>query len=108
MSEAKYTSGAEVWLDGFYGFTGQEYDVIEKLLMSCENVNITLNMDKRSFLSDKMTIEDDFFEPWDTMRRLKKMCADKGINIEKTAFLTENRYNTDGLICLEKNYLNGK
>ena len=108
MSEAKYTSGAEVWLDGFYGFTGQEYDVIEKLLMSCENVNITLNMDKRSFLSDKMTIEDDFFEPWDTMRRLKKMCADKGINIEKTVFLTENRYNTDGLICLEKNYFKWK
>lgn len=105
---AKYTDGAEVWLDGFYGFTKQEYNIIERLLATCKTVSVTLNMDKRGYMADKMVIEDDFFEPWDTMRKLKKICASKGYDVEKTVFLDENYYNTEGLRSLEQEYFNWK
>lgn len=105
MSEADYIKGAEVWLDGFYGFTCQEFDIISRLLAECERVNITLTIDKKSVESTKMSMVNGFFEPWDTMRRLKKICEDNGFNIEKTICLEEcHRFNTEGMKNIERKY----
>lgn len=37
--------GAEVWIDGFAGFTPQEFKVIERLMLKAERVNITFCTD---------------------------------------------------------------
>jgi len=37
--------GAEIWIDGFAGFTPQEFKVIERLMLKAERVNISLCTD---------------------------------------------------------------
>jgi len=37
--------GAEIWIDGFAGFTPQEFKVIERLMQKAEKINITLCTD---------------------------------------------------------------
>ncbi|MDS1029491.1 helicase-exonuclease AddAB subunit AddB [Bacillota bacterium LX-D] len=51
-------SGAKIWLDGFTGFTPQEYRVIEQLLLAAEKVKITFCLDDSQFtLQSKEKIE---------------------------------------------------
>ena len=38
-------NGAEIWIDGFAGFTPQEYGIIGQLMKKCERVNISLCAD---------------------------------------------------------------
>ena len=104
MDGAKYIKGAEVWLDGFYGFTNQEYEIIGNMLLSCGRVTVTLNIDPRCVRMDKMNMENVFFEPWDTMRKLKKLCADRGVSVEKSVCLYDSHYLTPGMARLEKEY----
>lgn len=104
MTGAKYIEGAEVWLDGFYGFTHQEYEMIGKMLSACKNVTVTLNMDPKYAVREKLNMENMFFEPWDTMMRLKKICSDKNISLEKNIYLTDTHYSSKGMETLEKEY----
>lgn len=104
MNGADYIDGAEVWLDGFYGFTYQEYRIIEKLLASCRRVTVVLTMDRASAESSKLTCEDSFYEPWDTMCRLKKLCTDNGYRVEKNIYTGESFYSSEGMKRLEKEY----
>ena len=104
MTGAKYIEGAEVWLDGFYGFTHQEYEMIGKMLSACKNVTVTLNMDPKYAIREKLNMENMFFEPWDTMMRLKKICSDKNISLEKNTYLMDTHYSSKGMETLEKEY----
>lgn len=104
MTEAKYIDGAEVWLDGFYGFTHQEYEIIGKLITSCKSVTVTLNMDPSCAKKDSMNMENIFYEPWDTMMRLKKISLERNIALEKNIYLKDNYYSSAGIARLEKEY----
>lgn len=105
MSAAEYIKGAEVWLDGFYGFTYQEYQIISRLLSSCKRVNVTLTMDFKSAESSKLSMENNFYEPWDTMQRLKKLCTDGGYAVEKNIYMNElYRFKSEGMKCVESEY----
>lgn len=105
MPESKYIDGAEVWLDGFYGFTHQEFEIINRLLGKCERVSVVLNMDIRTSYAKELTMENSFFEPWDTMRRLKKLCSENGHRIEKSVYFTESHYKSESMSRLEREYL---
>lgn len=105
MSSAEYIKGAEVWIDGFYGFTYQEYQIISRLLASCKMVNVTLAIDIKSAESIKISMENSFYEPWDTMQRLKKICSDSGYAIEKSIYMNEiYRFKTEGMKRVEREY----
>ncbi len=45
IGESEQCSGASIWIDGFSGFTPQEYSVIEQLLLVASDVTITLCTD---------------------------------------------------------------
>ncbi|OCA84321.1 helicase-exonuclease AddAB subunit AddB [Bacillus sp. FJAT-27225] len=45
-AQSSYLKDAEVYIDGFYSFTPQEYRVIEELLKVCKRVTVTLTLDK--------------------------------------------------------------
>ena len=106
MEKANYIKNAEVWLDGFYGFTYQEFQIISRLLASCSRVNITLNMDGESASSSHLTMENGFYEPWDTMQRLKRICTESGYNVEKPVYLDKiYRFKTEGMKYVESEYL---
>lgn len=105
MGEAKYIKDAEVWLDGFYGFTYQEYEIIKKLLSACKRVSVVLTIDPKDAIKNNLTMENSFYEPWDTMSRLKKLCAENGFKIEDNVVFSDNFHNTEGMKSLEKEYL---
>ena len=93
--------GAEIWIDGFYGFSPQEYRIIEKLLVNAENVTITLTIDKASYMSKSLDVSSLFYETWNTSQKLKAICRDNGIKFN--AQISENalRYKNEGIRKLE-------
>ncbi len=98
----------EFWLDGFYGFTPQEYSVIEHLLKLSAKVTITLPMDKNSFGASFYPPSAPFYEPYTTKNKLVRLAQERGIAIEPAVFLTENhRAETAALKALEKYYFQG-
>jgi len=53
IDEARSLDGAEIWIDGFSGFTAQEYKVLEKLILKAEKINIALTLDRDEGIRDK-------------------------------------------------------
>lgn len=105
MEESEFLKDSEVWVDGFYGFTVQEFRVISKLLKCCENVNITLTIDERTFYLDNLKYSNYFFETWLTSRKLIKMCDNGKIKINKHVFLkNQYRFKNNDLRILEQQY----
>ncbi|MDD4844486.1 MAG: helicase-exonuclease AddAB subunit AddB, partial [Anaerotignum sp.] len=98
----------ELWLDGFYGFTPQEFLVIENLLKLSPRVTITLPMDEKSFFAPFLTPSAPFYEPYMAKNKLLRLAEENGISVEAPVFLTENhRAKTGALKALEKNYFQG-
>ena len=98
----------EIWLDGFYGFTPQEYSVIENLLKLTERVTITLPMNENSFRADSLPFSASFYEPYATKNKLIRLAVENEISMEPTVFLTQNhRAETEALQALEKHYFQG-
>ncbi|RJE49267.1 MULTISPECIES: PD-(D/E)XK nuclease family protein [unclassified Dehalobacter] len=72
--------GAEIWIDGFAGFTPQEYKVITMLLLKVSRVNICLCTDS---LAEEGLLETDVFsEVKGVYRKFKKICQEAGLEIE--------------------------
>lgn len=108
LSVAKPFQETEVWLDGFYGFTPQEYAVIENLLKLSTQVTITLPMDEKSFFSSFLPPSAPFYEPYTTKNKLVRVAEENGIPFEPPVFLSENlRAKTEALKSLEKYYFQG-
>ncbi len=47
-----FFKGTDVFIDGYYTFTGQEYEIIKRLCMQCRNVYITFVDDGRDLFAD--------------------------------------------------------
>ncbi len=95
----------EIWVDGFYGFTPQEYRVVGQLLRLAKQVNITLTMDEYSLHQKNLPLSAPFFEPFLTAQKLKKIALEEGIKILPPLVLEENRRTEIGALqFLEKNY----
>lgn len=95
----------EFWLDGFYGFTPQEYSVIRRLLQVSAQVNITLPMDKNSFYGAFLPPSAPFYEPYLTKKKLTALAEEMGLTPVAPTFLEENkRAETDALRNLERDY----
>ena len=95
----------EFWLDGFYGFTPQEYSVIRRLLQIAPQVNITLTMDRNSFYGAFLPISAPFYEPYMTKKKLEEISAELGLAPVSPVILEENRRaETEALRNLEKEY----
>lgn len=113
LLEEKLASSAafgdtEIWLDGFYGFTPQEYGVIAQLLRLCKRVSITLPMDEHSYFASSLPPAAPFFEPHLTEQKLVSLAEEMGIAMESPVFFKENhRAQTTALAFLEKNYFYG-
>lgn len=113
LLEEKLASSAafgdtEIWLDGFYGFTPQEYGVIAQLLRLCKRVSITLPMDEHSYFASSLPPAAPFFEPHLTKQKLVSLAEEMGIAMESPVFFKENhRAQTPALTFLEKNYFYG-
>lgn len=105
MKDSKFLQGAEVWLDGFYGFTPQEYRVIQNLLWQCQTVTVTLTMDEQTLFSNSLLPSAPFFEPWDTSRRLRRLAQAAGAAMDAPLVLGESRrFQSPALSALEAGF----
>ncbi len=46
MPESTYLRDAEIYIDGFYSFTAQEYGIMAGLMQHCSNVTVSLTLDR--------------------------------------------------------------
>ncbi|MBE1443294.1 helicase-exonuclease AddAB subunit AddB [Paenibacillus sp. OAS669] len=53
LSQSEYVRDAECWIDGFHGFTPQEFAVIESLASVCSEVTMTLCLNREYRLGEK-------------------------------------------------------
>lgn len=72
IPEAEFLKDAEIWLDGFNGFSPQEYEVIRELLKHAKRVCVTLCLDQ-GHLHKQLEAADTFYPPWETYQKLKKI-----------------------------------
>lgn len=79
--------GADIYIDGFTGFTPQEYAVIEKILGTAKRVQITLCFDP-SYLTEPCGEEEMFYLTVETYHRLKEMADALRIRQEPPLQLT--------------------
>ncbi|MDP3057834.1 MAG: exodeoxyribonuclease V subunit gamma, partial [bacterium] len=73
---------SHIYLDGFTGFTIQEYKVISQLLMAGKRISLCLSLDP-SLLSSILTEEDPFFGVWETSVIVQTLSRNQGVLIEK-------------------------
>ena len=79
---APLVKDAEIWIDGFNGFTPQELQVIISLCKTVRMVNITLTLDSGHFAGH-------FNKTQTTYHKIHKLAAANGITVEKTHLLEQ-------------------
>jgi ATP-dependent helicase/nuclease subunit B len=102
--------GAQVWVDGFTGFTPQELEVLKIILSTANEVVITspldpvLLADERQLESGPFKVGEELFAgPWQTYQDLQRIAAETGTLIHPPALLENSkRYKHPWLWHLEK------
>lgn len=98
LCEHPLFSGYTIALDAFYGFTAQEYDVIEQLMTGSREMYAALTDDCRA---DSESL---FFVPRRTRARLSRIARDHEIAVAPPVVLqTTCRFGNEALIALEEN-----
>lgn len=81
MDDALFLKNASLWVDGFNGFTQQEYAVLEKLMVQVPNVHIAL-----TYAEDEQgQAQEVFASSAKTLERLQNMARELGLET-KVAF----------------------
>lgn len=100
--------GSPIWLDGFNGFTPQEYAVIAQMLLVCPQVSISLTMPP-SLLQQRVRDDHVFYSPWETAHRLLQLAQELGVEVEPPLIPAEGSLRPQAnaaLQYLERNYFN--
>ncbi|NLK36458.1 MAG: hypothetical protein GX299_00005, partial [Epulopiscium sp.] len=91
LQEKQNMDTTEIWIDGFYGFTPQEYDVICQLMRLAHRVTITLTIDEFSMKQEMVSHTSPFFETAQTKKKLCDLANSIGCTVENSLFLKENK-----------------
>lgn len=96
-----------IYLDEFAGFTGQEYEVIKKLIEQAKQVNITICIDNLDTNTNPDT--DIFYSNKQTLKKILNLVKENGFKIEKPIFLNNTyRFKTEELTHISENISNIK
>ena len=93
LPESHRFDGAYVFIDGFKGFTGQEFAVLQGLLPRTSQMTVTLCSDGNPNTPHPAT--DRFFTANHTAARLRLLARECGVSVAKTVHLTENKRTAD-------------
>jgi len=108
FADAGSMKGAELWIDGFYGFTPKEYEALGALLGTAANVTITLTLD-RMYSAGEQPHELDMFHPTaETCLKLLQLAESRGSKLLPPLVLDERQpvrfKNSPMLMHLEQHY----
>ena len=100
IAQSSYLKSADIYIDGFYSFTPQEYMIIEQLMKHCRQVTITLTLD-RAF-EDQAPDELHLFRlSGENCRTLYEMASVNGIIVEEIILKEQKRWQDQSLQHLE-------
>ncbi|MDO9536305.1 MAG: exodeoxyribonuclease V subunit gamma [Bacillota bacterium] len=92
MPGSSFLKGAEVWVDGFYGFTNQEYNVLEGLLRRCPRVTVTACLDRDRPPEEKLDELDPFYPVAVTCRKVQHRAEACLLPVEKVTMEGEQTW----------------
>ena len=96
-----------IYLDEFAGFTGQEYEVIKKLIEQAKQVNITICIDNLDTNTNPDT--DIFYSNKQTLKKILNLVKENGLKLEEQVFLNNTyRFKAEELKHLSENINNTK
>jgi len=104
LDKSAAVKGAEVWVDGFNGFTPQEFRVLAALLRTACRVNVTLCIDFAS-LSAKIDESDLFYPSRETYDTLCEIAVRERVTVERPLVLDDKapgRFRNPSIAYLEK------
>ncbi len=84
--QALICKDAEIWVDGFSGFTPQEYAMLHALALHAGRLNVALCLDPGN--AGAADESDGFYPTRATYRRLVEMASRAGVRIEETVVLS--------------------
>lgn len=94
--------GTRIWIDGFFGFTPQEYAVIRELLFTAEQVTITLCCDDPNRRTDGQT--DFLHSVYYTYDKLVHLTEEHGILLEPSVYLGSRKKSNAAINHFEQEY----
>lgn len=102
-TQSTYLNNAEVYIDGFYSFTPQEYLIIQHLMSSCKKVTITFTMDKPSLgmIADDLEL---FRMSNETYQTIYSMAEQLGKNLEVVKLESVKRSMHPSILYMESNF----
>lgn len=81
IQDSGYIRGAEIWVDGFHGFTNQEFIVLRELMQYASGVTIALTLD-RIYPAGQAPHELELFHPAAvTYIKLRGMAEEMGLTV---------------------------
>ncbi|OKP91165.1 helicase-exonuclease AddAB subunit AddB [Paenibacillus helianthi] len=81
IQESSYIRGAEIWVDGFHGFTTQEFVVLRELMQYAAKVTVALTLD-RIYPAGMQPHELELFHPAAvTCIKLRGMAEEMGLTV---------------------------
>lgn len=101
--ESAYLKQADVYIDGFFSFTPQEYNIINQLMKVCKNVTITLTLDKpfKELPPDDLHL---FRMSGETSQTLYEMAKNNGQQVEEVVFEGAYRWSHPSLRHLQAHF----
>jgi ATP-dependent helicase/nuclease subunit B len=107
VRDYKDIKGARIWLDGFTGFTPQEYAVLGRIMAVAQELTVTLTMEP-GLLETVLTDEHHFYIPWETAHKLMADAHSLGMSKAKMLTVADGvRFShSPALRYLEQSYFN--
>ncbi|MBP2241115.1 ATP-dependent helicase/nuclease subunit B [Cytobacillus eiseniae] len=102
-AESDYLKKAEVYIDGFYSFTPQEYMIVEQLMKVCRKVTISLTLDQPF----KQTPPGElhlFRMTGENCQTIYEMATRNGLQIEEILLTEPKRWKDPSFNHLEENF----
>ncbi len=105
IDSSSFVKDALVWIDGFSSFTPQEIKIIEKLLVLCQNVTITLTIGHAALNNNDLKPTSLFYEPKEAYNKILKSAQKYNIKTETEYLDKIYRFNNPALAHIEKSLL---
>ncbi|MBY3621694.1 helicase-exonuclease AddAB subunit AddB [Acinetobacter sp. CUI P1] len=81
ISESSYIRGAEIWVDGFHGFTPQEFIVLRELMQQASKLTISLTLDRSYPYGDQLNELELFHPTAVTYIKLRGIAEELGMDV---------------------------
>lgn len=83
LAESSLITGAKIWIDGFIGFTPQEYNVLAEIFLAAAEVYITLCVEEQE--AGQAMKETHFMYPtWQTLLNLQALAKNLHVPLKET------------------------